>query len=175
MRIFLVFGLCGVAAFTIGCSGSSDTNANANAGDAGPEEASVVDAFVAPAALCATDPRAAAYVPGLEQAGMGGLVKAKILDMKPAAVTTGVNTWTVQLAGVDGAAMDGATITMPKPYMPDHRHYSSGVPQGKAEGADGKYAITNLNFFMPGIWQITLKVTTATGADTVMYTICVPG
>jgi hypothetical protein len=71
--------------------------------------------------------------------------------------------------------MTGAGITA-KPFMPDHGHGSSVTPSVTPMGSDGTYQVTDLDLFMPGIWQVTLTITPASGpADSVVFSFCVDG
>ena len=127
-----------------------------------------------PAALCASDPRAQTFTPGLAQAGKAGF-KALLLDMNPIPAAKGDNSWTVQIVDKDGNNVDGATITV-KTWMPDHGHASSIIPLVTPVGSGGKYTVSRLNLFMPGIWQITLNLAMPGNvADSMMYTFCVGG
>jgi len=55
--------------------------------------------------------------------------------------------------------VDGLELQM-VPYMPQMHHGTSVTPEIMAEGG-GKYLVTNLYLFMPGIWELK---TTVTGA-----------
>jgi hypothetical protein len=124
--------------------------------------------------VCASDPRAMQYAVGLSQTSTDGKVKIAFADASPAPPAKGANVWTITVT--DGAQMpiDGATITV-KPFMPDHGHGSSAVPKVTGKGS-GSYEISNLELFMPGIWQITFTVTPAGGAaESVVFTFCVEG
>lgn len=144
-----------------------------SAPDAGGE-ASGADAAVPPA-LCATDPRAQSFTAGMEQAGSTGIFRVRLLEMAPAPAFKGDNVWTAQIVDATGIPLDGATLTV-KPFMPDHGHGSSITPLVIPVGRDGRYTITHLNLFMPGIWRITLAVSGVGSArDSAVFTFCVAG
>lgn len=152
----------------------ADTGGSPSRDGGAPDEASIADAVVPPA-LCATDPRAQSFTPGMEQRGAAGVFRARLLEMAPSPAAKGDNGWTVQIVDANGAVVDAATVTV-KPFMPDHGHGSAIVPQVTPVGRDGKFAVTRLNLFMPGIWQITLHVSVAgNAADSAVFTFCVAG
>jgi hypothetical protein len=137
-----------------------------NGGDQ-PEDAA---AEAAPS-VCATDPRVQPFVAGVEAKTSGGLT-VKILDATPAPPAKGDNAWNVTITDKSGAPVSGATVTV-KTWMPDHAHGSSIVPL-VADSGGGKYALTRLNLFMPGIWEITFVVTRAgVPAETAIFTLCI--
>jgi hypothetical protein len=147
-----------------GCSSKHD--------DGGDPADAAVDGPVA--SLCASDTRAQPFVAGMEQAGAAGLIKARLLASTPAPPARGNNTWTVQIVDAAGAPMDGATLAV-KGYMPDHGHGTSTKPAIKGTG-DGKYEVDLLSLAMPGIWQITITVTTPSSTtDAAVFTFCVAG
>ncbi|MFO0591030.1 MAG: FixH family protein [Polyangiaceae bacterium] len=123
---------------------------------------------------CATDTRAQVYAVGLSESSADGAVKITFVDADPAPPAKGNNTWTVKLTDGSGAALAGATIEATA-YMPDHGHTSPIKPTG-TEKDPGTYELTPVNLFMPGIWEVTLKVTPAGGmAEEVKFTFCVAG
>ena len=123
---------------------------------------------------CATDTRAQVYVVGLSAASDDGAVKVTFVDADPAPPAKGNNTWTVKLTDAAGKPISGAAIEATA-YMPDHGHTSPIKPTGTEKDA-GTYEVTPVNLFMPGIWEITLKVTPAGGAaESVKFTFCVAG
>jgi hypothetical protein len=130
----------------------------------------------APVSLCATDSRAQTFTAGMEQPGASGAFSVKLASINPNPVFKGNNVWTIQVVDKSGAPVTGATITV-KPFMPDHGHGSSIIPQVAAGSDPGSYDITLLNLFMPGIWTVTIVVTTGTAPSTVtdqsVFTFCV--
>jgi hypothetical protein len=125
--------------------------------------------------ICAGDPRATSYTVGLSAKATDGAYAVTFVDAMPAPPTKGDNTWTVKITDSAGNPVDGATVTA-KPFMPDHAHGSSITPQVTPMGTDGTYEVTLLDLFMPGIWQVTLTITPASGAaDNVVFTFCVDG
>lgn len=159
------------AALTAGC-GSSETT-----GGAGGQSstASSSSTGTPTTAACAKDPRVIPYAVGVEAKAKDGALSVHFMDASPAPPSKGYNTWTVQVLDGKGAPVNGATIVT-KGFMPDHNHGSSTTPQVTPKGQDGTYEITPMILFMPGVWEITFKVTAAGGVeDSAMVTFCVDG
>ena len=126
-------------------------------------------------ALCDSDPRAMVYAAGLSATSGDGKLKASLAAAQPAPPEKGINTWTVQLEDGSGNPVSGATVTI-TPWMPDHGHGSSIVPQVMPMASAGSYQVTLLDLFMPGIWQVTFDVTPASGPDEkVTFSFCIDG
>jgi hypothetical protein len=121
---------------------------------------------------CLNDPRAQVYTANMQQKGFGNLLTFVLTAADPAPPAKGANTWTVKL--LDGAAnvVTDGTITA-SPFMPDHGHGSSVVPETTPSG-DG-YTVAPLYFFMPGLWQVTLQAMTPAGNDSMVFNFCIPG
>jgi hypothetical protein len=127
------------------------------------------------ASVCASDPRAEAYAVGLEAKATDGAVKIRFVDAMPAPPSKGNNTWTVQVLNGADQPIHGATIEL-KAFMSDHGHGSSTAPTVTPMGSNGTYALTPVDLFMPGIWEITFNVTPPQGtADAVVFTFCIDG
>ncbi len=145
-------------------SACSSSNSASNAADSGEVD------------LCSTDSRAQTFAANMEQPGASNTYSVKLASINPNPVFKGNNAWTIQVVDKNGAPVTGASITV-KPFMPDHGHGSSIIPQ-VAPGSDpGSYDVTLLNLFMPGIWTVTIVVTTGTAPNTVtdqsVFTFCV--
>ena len=69
----------------------------------------------------------------------------------------------------DGSPVDGLTITI-VPWMPAMGHGTSIVPTIAALGS-GTYALTDIDLFMAGLWQLRTTATGATAADQVEPTM----
>jgi YtkA-like protein len=54
----------------------------------------------------------------------------------------------------DGSARDGLSIQV-VPWMPAMDHGTSVAPEVTAEG-QGKYLLTQLELFMPGLWELRM-------------------
>jgi YtkA-like len=126
--------------------------------------------------LCATDSRAQTFAPDMEQPGSSGTYSVKLQTITPNPVFKGNNVWNILVVDKTGAPVSGATIKV-NPFMPDHGHGSSITPQIAPGSTPGTYDVTLLNLFMPGIWTITIVVTTGTAPNVVtdqsVFTFCV--
>ena len=127
------------------------------------------------ALACINSGRGDTYVIGLEHAGKSGQLDFKLMSATPAPPGFNDNTWVVQVnamaAGVVGAPVTGATITV-TPFMPDHQH-GTPIRALVTEMAGGQYKLSPINLWMPGYWEITLDVQTASAHDTVVYKFCI--
>jgi hypothetical protein len=108
---------------------------------------------------------------GLSVEGGGGLsLKVKSVDPDPPVV--GDNSWRVALS-LDGEPLAGvADEILVSPFMPDHGH-GSPVSVGVSELSDGVYRFEPVNTFMPGYWEITVRVQGDAGESSVMFGVCI--
>ncbi len=111
------------------------------------------------------------YTPNLAASATGA--KVVLVDASPAPPARGTNTWTLKVTDAQGNSIPGAIITA-KPFMPDHGHGSSVQPVITAN-PDGTFGVTPLYLFMPGLWQVTFTVKTATTSDDVVFSFCIAG
>ena len=124
---------------------------------------------------CANDPRAQAFVPNLTVAGSAGLLTFTITTASPSPPAMGdVNTWTLKITDAEGAPVTDAAFSMIKTWMPDHGHGSPLVPVAASNG-DGTYAVTSLDFFMAGLWQVTFFASSGATSDSGMFSFCLGG
>lgn len=156
--------LAALAALAAACS---HTSGSAAPNDAGADDGAVVS--------CAGDPRVDTYVANLTKASASGKVKVTLVASEPGPPTRGTNAWTIKVTDGAGAPMTGASITV-APFMPDHGHPSSTVPTITPQ-TDGVYSIAQLVLFMPGVWRVTIGVSTgdAGPAETVAFFFCIAG
>ena len=127
---------------------------------------------------CQNDSRVMAYAPNVSVNSTGGMLKLTLVQANPAPPAVGTNDWTVRATNMSGQAIANLVLSIdPRTgvFMPDHGHGPSVYPQVTANG-DGSFAVSLLDFFMPGVWRITFNATTDTGAaDTAIFYFCVPG
>jgi hypothetical protein len=124
---------------------------------------------------CASDARVTAFAAGLEAKAQDGKVRVTFVSATPAPPAKGTNAFTIDVADESGAPIDGASIVV-KPFMPDHGHGASVVPKVAAGAQAGRYEVSDVELFMPGVWEITFEVTPAGGAmDAVKLAFCVAG
>jgi hypothetical protein len=151
--IALILAVCAA------CTSSSP----ATPADAGAGEGSAIS--------CEHDTRAMTYAPNLSASA--NVTKVVLVDASPSPPARGTNTWTIKVTDAQGNAIPGATVTA-KPFMPDHGHGSSVQPVVTAN-ADGTFGVTPLYLFMPGLWQVTFTVKTASSSDDVVFSFCIAG
>jgi len=142
-------------------SGASATGLNATA------DAEAVDSTI----TCQFDPMVEAYAPNMAQWGASGVLQFVLQSADPAPPALGFNSWTVDVLDASGGIQD-ATFVEIKPWMPYHGHGASTVPQ-VSRNADGTYLVSELDFFMVGVWQVTFSVQTPAGNDSAVFTFCV--
>jgi len=125
---------------------------------------------------CATVTNVDTFTVGLEKMGMAGTIDFKLMSVTPAPPARGDNDWVVQLnavaSGVVGAPLTAATLKV-TPFMPAHGH-ASGVTTTVTELADGQYKLSPVNMAMNGVWEVTIRGTTASTTDSAVYKFCIP-
>ena len=139
-------------------------------GGCGKKAAPEVDPAVV--VQCSKDPRVQAYAANMRQAGSSGLLSFVLVQAAPAPPGRDENTWTVRVQDAAGNAVTGANLAV-KLWMPDHGHGPATIPTISASGAD--IQVQNMDFFMAGVWQITLTATAAGQSDSAVFTFCVEG
>ncbi|MFO0635044.1 MAG: FixH family protein [Nannocystaceae bacterium] len=127
------------------------------------------DANDPPPPACATETRDDTYALGLDREGTWA--RARFVDAQPAPPARGDNTWLLDIVDHDGAPMTGLELTV-DPYMPDHAH-GTAIRCEVDEQAPGRYALSPINLFMPGLWQVTIAVRDGAREDEVVFSFCV--
>ncbi len=112
---------------------------------------------------CEQDPRLDAYAGQLDKAGERGLLFFHFSDLEPAPPAKGSNTFHVRVSDAAGAPMQGALEVDLR--MPDHGHGTSVEPVVSFDDALGRYTITPLFLFMPGVWRIEFDAYSSADAD----------
>jgi hypothetical protein len=121
------------------------------------------------------------FVVGLDHPGDKQIYDFKLMSATPAPPARSsegnFNTWVVQVnsmnAGVVGAPVDGATLKV-TPFMPKHMH-GSGVPVEIMPLADpGQYQLSQINLWMQGVWEVTVRATVDTTTDATVFKFCIP-
>ena len=121
-------------------------------------------------ASCSADPRVTPYADNMIFKGTA--YNVQLVSADPAQPATGLNTWTFKVTDASGSAVDNANVTI-TPWMPDHGHGPSVVPQ--VTDAAGVYTGTNIDLFMPGVWQLTFSVNGTTAQDQAVIDFCIAG
>jgi len=110
------------------------------------------------------------YVAGLEKESTNGQYKMQLLLSDPIPKYTDVYTWTVVLLDLEGNPVEGAQVVA-EPTMPDHSHgtfpkFTTAIVQEQP----GEYHLADLDLFMPGVWQIDIRISVGDGSeDQVLY------
>jgi hypothetical protein len=178
-----VFGAALALVAAAACSPSSGSPSPAS--DGGPPPASDANADSADPTdsdlvTCQTNPMALTYSANLKVSGT--LFDYVLVSATPAPPARGFNTWTFKVVDTSGALAPNAVISsVPPPYMPEHGHGSPLAPTF-TKNADGTFEIDMLDFFMGGLWQITITVapdattnctTDMTKCESAVYYFCV--
>jgi hypothetical protein len=115
------------------------------------------------------------FVVGLEKPGTSGALDFRMMSATPAPPARGDNTWQVQIhsmsSGVVGAPVDGAMLQV-TPFMPAHQH-GSPIQVEITAGTDGMYTLAPVNLWMPGVWETTIRATSASSTDSAVYKFCI--
>jgi hypothetical protein len=145
-----------VLALALAACGGSSNGGSADSGD-------VVN--------CQADSRVLTYSPPVTIDSQAKTWKFTLKQSSPAPPARGTDTWNVHVTDANGTALSNLTLTA-KPFMPDHGHGPAVTP-AVANNGNGDYTVTNLYFFMAGVWQVTFTAQGST--DSAVFTFCVPG
>jgi hypothetical protein len=133
-RVFGLFSVacpvaCALALLAASCGG-------AGAGDAGP---------VAEAAATTVTSESGGY-------------RISVHSAPDAVPTRGVNTLQMVVTRTsDGAPAEGLDLEV-VPWMPAMGHGASVRPSVRADAQPGVFTVTNVNLFMPGLWEIRTTI-----------------
>jgi hypothetical protein len=122
---------------------------------------------------CDADTRDEDFFAGMSKTGDIG-IEVVLVESTPAPPSRGDNTFTVELRDDEGTLIEGATFEV-VPFMPDHNH---GTPidaevTPHAE-TPGRYQVTPVNLWMPGIWEVNVELSAPAEQD-VVFVFCIPG
>lgn len=123
---------------------------------------------------CEAETRDEQFLAGMQKQAPGGTLVA-LAEAMPAPPGRDDNTWSIDVSK-SGAALAGATVKV-TPFMPDHRHGTSvPVVVTPDPATPGRYQLSPINLWMPGLWEITIDVTPAGGTrDSVVFRFCITG
>lgn len=126
---------CVLGVSTVGCGKSEDSGTTAsNSG---------VSACGRPASVTAGD-----------SLSCGDNCTLTLTAMSPSAPEKGDNAWTVQVTGPTVVSVEAT------PFMPEHGHGTSPASfMGVATGEPGTYTVSEMPFFMAGLWEVTVTAT----------------
>ncbi|HET6585249.1 MAG TPA: FixH family protein [Nannocystaceae bacterium] len=158
-----------LASLPLGLAGC-DEDAMAEADDdAGDEDAGADED--ATARDCTTEMRADHYALGLRKVGSAFTVQ--FVDALPAPPARGDNTWRVMVTDDGGAGLSDLALGA-TPFMPDHGHGTTVATTVTPGAVPGEYVLDPVNLFMPGLWEVTLEMTTPDATtDEVVFRFCV--
>lgn len=112
------------------------------------------------------------FVVDLEKKGT--VLDVKLTSALPAPPTRGDNEWIIHINTIAGAApVTGATIQV-TPFMPKHQHGTPIDVKVEAQPGAGDYKLSPVNLWMPGVWETTIEMNSASGTDQVVYKFCIP-
>jgi hypothetical protein len=116
--------------------------------------------------------RADAYYAGINKSSDDAAIRVEIASADPAPPTiAGKNVWTIHLTK-DGTPIDGATI-VGLTFMRDHGHPGSSALSTDLGG--GTYELGPFQLRMPGLWEITLKITPKNEPErAIVFNFCLP-
>ena len=112
------------------------------------------------------------FTVGLAKDGSSGMLDFAMMSADPAPPTRGDNTWIVQINDMNGAPLEGAMLTV-TPFMPAHQHGTPITVKTTPAGAPGQYTLSPVNLWMPGVWETTIRATSATATDSALYAFCI--
>ena len=122
---------------------------------------------------CAAETRDDEFVLGLTKTGEAGRLEFKLLTADPAPPARGDNTWQLQLSTLAGPAPVSDASMSVRPFMPDHTHGSGKSVVVTPLTEPGQYELSPVNLWMPGLWEVTIQVSGASG-DRVVFRFCLP-
>jgi len=115
------------------------------------------------------------FVVGLPKDGSGGALDFAMMSAEPSPPARGDNTWTVSIVDMNGQPLGGANLAV-TPFMPAHQH-GTPITVGvmPVDGTPGQYKLSPVNLWMPGVWETTIRATSADGLtnDSALYTFCI--
>lgn len=113
---------------------------------------------------------APSYSSGLVATGPNG-VQVTLNEAEPAPPVVGLNVFYLSIRDDAGDTVSGAELTV-TPYMPQHHHGSPSVPESE-QIENGTFRVTQVEFTMPGFWEITIDVSGGGVTDSVRLKLCI--
>lgn len=111
------------------------------------------------------DPGTISAEPATTVTSDSGGYRISVHSAPDAVPTRGVNTLQMVVTRIrDGAPAAGLELDV-VPWMPAMGHGASVKPTVSAEAKPGVFTVTNVNLFMPGLWEIRATIGGATQAD----------
>lgn len=124
---------------------------------------------------CAKETRKDDFVVGLEKVGTSNKLDFKLLASDHFPQEPGDNEWTLLISTMVGGTvagpLTGGTLSV-SPFMPDHGHLAPKPVVVTPLADPGQYKLSEINTWMPGLWETTIQVTGADG-DKVVFKTCI--
>ena len=78
-----------------------------------------------------------------------------VTELSPSSLSNGLNQMTIMVSDETGVMMSVGALKL-TPFMPKHGHGTSPADFIGEESDPGVYTFTDVNFIMPGLWELTL-------------------
>ena len=115
------------------------------------------------------------YVTGLEKTGDNGHFVVQLIDSDPIPKDLTLYDWRVVVLDLHGDPVDGAFVEA-EPRMPAHDHGTHPEFTAATAGDEpGTYDLLDLNLFMAGVWEVTIRVEEGGMSDEVSYAFDLDG
>jgi len=102
------------------------------------------------------------YEPGMSKQGLD--YTYTMLSADPDPPDRGENTWEIEVTDVAGAPVAGLPLLV-EPFMPEHDHGTNPATFDAEDLGDGVYRFTDIDLFMPGLWQLFVRVDDGSAAE----------
>lgn len=112
---------------------------------------------------------------GMSAACSSGTCSVSLLTASPGPPEKGDNVWQV-VAKQDQMVLELSAVDF-EPYMVEHEHGTTPATfSGTVDAATGVWTSDPMDFFMAGLWQVTVHTVDANeGTDAAVFTFCVEG
>jgi len=124
---------------------------------------------------CDEETRADMFEAGMVKSGANGLFDVALLEAMPAPPDKGDNLWLVEVRDATSGAPVADTTLKVTPFMPDHGHGTAIQTVVTPLGEPGQLELDRINLWMPGLWEVRIKVTKDTDEDNVVFAFCIEG
>lgn len=113
----------------------------------------------------ATDPGEVSETPAAVVTSESGGYRISMHTAPDAVPSRGVNTLRMNVTRIsDGAPATGLALEV-VPWMPAMGHGASVKPTIEPGSAPGSYMVSNVNLFMPGLWEIRTTIAGPSSSD----------
>lgn len=117
------------------------------------------------------------YAPGMTKPSEGGHFTVVLVESTMVPPDRGDNRFKLRVVDSAGNAVPDATVVV-RPWMPNHGHGST--PESFtpiATGNPGELEVGPINFFMPGLWELRVTVSSVAmdASERATFAFCVEG